>query len=66
MVVLSFVLHLCLLMSLTGLRFSSRGERPLASYEVSLVTLPAPSRVVAPYPPPAPVAKPLPSKAVPV
>lgn len=70
MVALSFVLHLCLLLFLTGIRFSSKGERPLASYQVSLVTLPAPSPVAVPSPktspPPAPVAKPLPSKAVPV
>ncbi len=71
---ISLILHLCLLLLITGLRFSSRGERPLASYQVSLVTLPAPSRVVEPSPvppatkappPPAPVAKPLPPKPVP-
>ncbi|MGH7207069.1 MAG: energy transducer TonB [Nitrospiraceae bacterium] len=70
----SLILHLCLLLLITGLRFSSKGERPLASYQVSLVTLPAPSRVVEPSPvppaakvppPPAPVAKPLPPKPIP-
>ena len=75
MLALSLVLHLCLLFFLTGFRFSSRGERPLASYQVFLVTLPTPSRIVEPppvppakkaSPPPAPLAKPLPSKAVPV
>jgi len=75
--VASLVFHLCLLTLVAlvaGLRFSTTGERPLASYQVSLVSLPAPSRVV--EPPPAPpvtkaspplalAAKPLPSKPVP-
>jgi len=75
--VASLVFHLCLLTLVAlvaGLRFSKTGERPLASYQVSLVSLPAPSRVV--EPPPAPpvtkasppvalAAKPLPSKPVP-
>ncbi|MGH7227921.1 MAG: TonB family protein [Nitrospiraceae bacterium] len=75
--VASLVFHLCLLTVVAlvaGLRFSKTGERPLASYQVSLVSLPAPSRVV--EPPPAPpvtkaspplalAAKPLPSKPVP-
>jgi len=75
--VASLVFHLCLLTLVAlvaGLRFSTTGERPLASYQVSLVSLPAPSRVV--EPPPAPpvtkaspplalAAKPRPSKPVP-
>jgi len=75
--VASLVFHLCLLTLVAlvaGLRFSTTGERPLASYQVSLVSLPAPSRVVEPppappvtkaSPPPALAAKPLPSKPVP-
>jgi len=75
--VASLVFHLCLLTLVAlvaGLRFSTTGERPLASYQVSLVSPPAPSRVVEPPPaprvtkasPPLPLAaKPLPSKPVP-
>jgi TonB family protein len=52
----SLVLHLCVLMVVTGLSFSAKHERPLASYEVSLVTLPVPAQVepsaVEPAPPP--------------
>lgn len=75
--VASLVFHLCLLTVVAlvaGLRFSKTGERPLASYQVSLVSLPAPSRIVEPPPAPpvtkpspplAQAAKPLPSKPVP-
>ncbi len=41
----SLVLHLCVLMVVTGLSFSRKHERPLTSYEVSLVTLPVPAQV---------------------
>jgi len=41
----SLVLHLSILVVLTGLGFSRKYERPLASYEVSLVTLPVPAKV---------------------
>jgi colicin import membrane protein len=39
---LSLVLHLVLLLIVAGLRFAPHGERPLASVEVSLVSLPVP------------------------
>ncbi len=39
---LSLVLHLVVLLVTTGLRLPHRGERPLASVEVSLVSLPTP------------------------
>ncbi len=40
--VLSLVLHLVVLLIATGLRLPQRGERPLASVEVTLVSLPTP------------------------
>ncbi|WP_447977589.1 energy transducer TonB [Candidatus Nitrospira bockiana] len=50
MVAVSLVLHVVFLLSLSGLRMS-KSERPLASYQVSLVTLPTP-KVEAPAPKP--------------
>lgn len=43
MLAVSVALHLCLLALLTGLRFSPSAERPLASYQVSLVSMPRPA-----------------------
>lgn len=61
MIGLSLVLHLVLLLLLSGLRWPSKMERPLAAYQVSLVTSPTPSvdpkpvsRPVEPEPPKAP------------
>lgn len=56
----SLVLHLCVLMVVTGLSFSRKHERPLTSYEVSLVTLPVPAQVApsAVEPAPAPASEP--------
>src|SRR5256886_17477051 len=42
MLAVSLALHLCLLALVSGLRLSPAGERPLASYQVSLVSLPPP------------------------
>jgi colicin import membrane protein len=50
MVAVSLALHLCLLALVTGLGFSSAVERPLTSYQVSLVSMPRPARSA---PPPA-------------
>ena len=44
MLVLSLVLHAVVLLVVVGLRFPQRGERPLTSVEVSLVSLPMPER----------------------
>jgi TonB family protein len=41
---LSLVIHVVVLLVLTGLRLPQRGERPLTSVEVSLVSLPTPVR----------------------
>lgn len=43
-VVLSLVLHLVVLLVAVGLRLPQKGERPLTSVEVSLVSLPTPAR----------------------
>ena len=43
MIGLSLVLHLALLLLIAGLRWPSKMERPLAAYQVSLVTSPTPS-----------------------
>lgn len=43
MIGLSLVLHLVLLLMIAGLRWPSKTERPLAAYQVSLVTTPTPS-----------------------
>ncbi len=43
MIGLSLVLHLALLLLIAGLRWPSKMERPLAAYQVSLVTTPTPS-----------------------
>src|SRR5688572_9864259 len=58
MIGLSLVLHLVLLLIISGLRWPSKMERPLAAYQVSLVTTPTPSvdpkpvsRSVEPEPP---------------
>lgn len=40
--ILSLVLHVVVVLIATGLRLPQRGERPLASVEVSLVSLPTP------------------------
>lgn len=40
--ILSFILHLVILLVAAGLRLPQRGERPLSSVEVSLVSMPAP------------------------
>ena len=53
MIGLSLVLHLVLLLLIAGLRLPSKMERPLAAYQVSLVTSPTPS--VDPKPVPRPV-----------
>lgn len=60
MLAVSLALHLCLLALVTGLRFSSAGERPLTSYQVSLVSMPQPVRSAPPpaEPPPLPATKP--------
>ena len=50
MLAVSLALHLCLLALVTGLRLSPAGERPLTSYQVSLVSMPRPARSA---PPPA-------------
>ncbi|MGH7209657.1 MAG: hypothetical protein ACREIL_09770, partial [Nitrospiraceae bacterium] len=50
MLAVSLALHLCFLALVTGLRFSPAGERPLTSYQVSLVSMPRPARSA---PPPA-------------
>ena len=42
--VLSLVLHVVVLLVAVGLRLPQRGERPLTSVEVSLVSLPTPMR----------------------
>ena len=68
---ISLVLHCAVLLVVAGLRLAPHGERPLASVEVSLVSLPAPVKPVevskpvetakrsepAPAPPPAPPVK---------
>lgn len=43
MIGLSLILHLALLLLIAGLRWPSKMERPLAAYQVSLVTTPTPS-----------------------
>lgn len=68
--VISLVLHLVLLMVVMGLRLSPRGERPLASVEVNLVSLPTPVKTVEQTKPVEPVkraeTKPAPAPAPPV
>ena len=48
---LSLVLHVLVLLVATGLRLPQQGERPLASVEVSLVSLPTPVRQAEPAKP---------------
>jgi colicin import membrane protein len=43
---ISLVLHLVVLLVVAGLRLAPHGERPLASVEVSLVSMPAPVKTV--------------------
>ena len=43
---ISLVLHLVVLLIVMGLRLAPRGERPLASVEVNLVSLPTPVKTV--------------------
>ncbi|HTK87971.1 MAG TPA: TonB family protein [Nitrospiraceae bacterium] len=45
MIGLSLVLHLSLLLFIAGLRLPNKMERPLAAYQVSLVTMPTPPSV---------------------
>lgn len=54
MVVLSLAAHFVLLLLAAGLRFSTTVEKPLSSYQVSLVSLPTPV-VTEPPPTPSPV-----------
>jgi colicin import membrane protein len=49
--VLSLVLHVVVLLVAVGLRLPQKGERPLASIEVSLVSLPTPVRQAEPAKP---------------
>ena len=67
---ISLVLHLVLLMVVMGLRLTPRGERPLASVEVNLVSLPTPVKTVERTKPLEPVkrveTKPAPAPAPPV
>ena len=49
---LSLVLHVVVLLVAVGLRLPQQGERPLASVEVSLVSLPIPVRQAEPAKPP--------------
>jgi len=71
-VVLSLVLHVVVLLVAVGLRLPQKGERPLTSVEVSLVSLPTPVKQVEPAKPaPTPVVKsvapsPAPSAAPPI
>lgn len=63
--VISVVLHLVVLLIVMGIRLTPRGERPLASVEVNLVSLPAPLKAIEPPRPAEPVkhaeAKPAPA-----
>jgi TonB family protein len=43
-VIASLALHVCVLLAASGMRFIQHGERPLASVQVSLVTMPTPAR----------------------
>jgi TonB family protein len=52
MIVLSLALHVMLLLVIAGLRLPGKMERPLASYQVSLVTMPTPSADPTPAPQP--------------
>ncbi|MDQ6732770.1 MAG: TonB family protein [Nitrospirota bacterium] len=45
MIGLSLLLHLALLLLIAGLRLPNKMERPLAAYQVSLVTMPTPPSV---------------------
>lgn len=79
---LSLALHLVVFLLIAGLRLPQRGERPLASVEVSLVSLPTPVKRVettkpvepvrtheakpTPVPPPVKEAVPVPAAAPPV
>lgn len=67
---ISLVLHLIALLMVMGLRLAPRGERPLASLEVNLVSVPAPLKPVEQSRPIEPVkrveAKPMPASAAPL
>jgi colicin import membrane protein len=75
MLVLSLVVHVVILFVAVGLRFPRQGERPMASVEVSLVSLPTPPQPVEPVKPvesakvsdpkPAPIVKALPPSVAP-
>jgi colicin import membrane protein len=55
---ISLVLHLVVLMIVMGLRLAPRGERPLASVEVNLVSLPTPVKKVEQTKPIEPIKRP--------
>lgn len=55
---ISLVLHLVVLLLVMGLRLSPRGERPLASVEVNLVSLPHPVKTVEQTKPTEPMKRP--------
>ncbi len=70
-VVISLVVHLCLLAVIMGMRFFKKVERPLSAMQVSLVTLPSPeakdeSKVEKAVPRPMPQPKPVQSALIPV
>jgi len=70
-VVISLVVHLCLLAVIMGMRFFKKVERPLSAMQVSLVTLPSPeakdeSKVEKAVPRPMPQPKPVQSAPIPV
>jgi colicin import membrane protein len=58
---LSLVLHLVVLLVAVGVRLPQKGERPLTSVEVSLVSLPAPVKQAEPVKPVPPVKAVVPS-----
>ncbi|HJU04352.1 MAG TPA: TonB family protein [Nitrospiraceae bacterium] len=66
MLALSLALHALLLMVVAGLRLPAKVERPLSSYEVSLVTLPTPQRVETPQATPPREPQPVPRVTPPV
>jgi colicin import membrane protein len=55
---ISLVLHLVVLLIVMGLRLTPRGERPLASVEVNLVSLPTPVKKVEQTKPVEPIKRP--------
>lgn len=63
-VAVSLLLHLCVVVFVAGIRFVHRGEQPLASVQVSLVSLPTMRQPVEASPP-KPTPAPTPSKPAP-